>query len=465
MLAFLAWPGASILAHDDDERSVRSELREERRERDEMRRQRDLAREQKDREQKDREGREGSQSNGRSGSNQSNDNSATRNSDSGSSNRGSGHGESSDNRDDKDDDDFDRNTPASVARIEIDVDIEGRERRRDEVLMIGRQEALDAIRAAGFSLAGERVLSAFSETLARVRVRAGASVEQTIVELQTIAPTATFAPHHLFRAAGEDEIDAPETSIAPAMSISPTEVSVHIGLVDTGADTAWSALEHAVVETQGFADGGYTPRFHGTRVAEVAASHGAKLSIGDVFGVDSDNRLIASAEAIAAAIHWLVATHVRIINVSIEGPDNLVLAHVIRRAIQANSIVVAAAGNGGPGAKPVFPAAYPGVIAVTAIDEQGRVYRRANHGDYISFAARGVRVASRYDSPDAQSVSGTSYAAPVVAAMLAKKLHESPSLTANDAIAALRRNARDLGAPGRDPIFGWGVVEATEQYN
>jgi subtilisin family serine protease len=135
-----------------------------------------------------------------------------------------------------------------------------------------------------------------------------------------------------------------------------------------------------------------------------------------------------------------------------------VLAHVIKRALAADVAIVAAAGNGGPGAAPAFPAAYPGVVAVTAVDENGQVYRRANRGDYISFAARGVHVESEYESASskAKTVSGTSFASPVVAAAIARRL--DPSAAVGNVIDSLKSEARDLGAPGRDAIYGWGEL-------
>jgi hypothetical protein len=101
------------------------------------------------------------------------------------------------------------------------------------------------------------------------------------------------------------------------------------------------------------------------------------------------------------------------------------------------------------------------VIAVTAVDEKGQVYRRANRGAYIAFAARGVRIASDYESTSSKSaktVSGTSFASPVVAAAIARRLEGSSGL--QDVIASLTGEARDLGAPGRDATYGWGELDA-----
>jgi hypothetical protein len=374
----------------------------------------------------------------------------------------SGPGSDSSGSDDRSGDDErqgrDDDRRGSSARFEVERDTSGHERVRREVLMVGDRAALDAVRSAGFPIIAERPLAAFNETLARIRVQRGRSVEQTISDLQALAPLASIAPHHLFRASGDnvDELDAStQPGPLPFMNLG------HVGVIDTGADTSWSALTRSIVQTEGFADGGYTSRAHGTLVSEIAARTGAKLTVADVFGVDADNRLVAPAAAIASAIDWLVENRLRVINISIEGPDNLVLAHVVKRALAADVAIVAAAGNGGPAAAPAFPAAYPGVIAVTAVDESGKVYRRANRGDYIAFAAPGVHVASEYESTASKSVrtvSGTSFASPVVAAMIARRLGDSAGL--QDVISELKSEARDLGAPGRDATYGWGALES-----
>jgi hypothetical protein len=380
------------------------------------------------------------------------DNSGSGSIDSGSS--GSGSSGSDDGRR-EDRHDRAENGRGSSARFEVERDTAGRERVRREVLMVADPRSIDTVRDAGFTIISARPLTAFGETLARIRVRRGRSVEQVISELQALAPLASIAPHHLFRPSGDEAV---------ATTVDPTPIPVaaantgHVGVIDTGADVSWPALKLSIVQTEGFADGGYTSRTHGTLVAEIISRSGVHLTVADVFGVDSDNRLIAPAAAIASAIDWLVANGVRVINISIEGPDNFVLAHVIKRALAADVAIVAAAGNGGPAARPAFPAAYPGVIAVTAVDENGQVYRRANRGDYIAFAARGVHVASEYESATskAKTVSGTSFASPVVAAAIARRLEGSAGV--GGVIDSLKTEARDLGAPGRDSIYGWGEL-------
>ncbi|MEQ1493785.1 MAG: S8 family serine peptidase, partial [Terricaulis sp.] len=144
-------------------------------------------------------------------------------------------------------------------------------------------------------------------------------------------------------------------------------------------------------------------------------------------------------------------------NISVEGPDNAVLAEMVRRAAERGHIIVAAAGNGGPAARPSFPAAFDGVLAVTAIDESDRPYVRANRGDYIDFAAPGVDINVDVNGSMAR-VSGTSFAAPVIAAEAAAHLHAPSPAESARVLTNLRARAEDLGAPGRDNIFGWGAL-------
>ena len=96
---------------------------------------------------------------------------------------------------------------------------------------------------------------------------------------------------------------------------------------------------------------------------------------------------------------------------------------------------------------------------MTAIDRRDQAYRRANRGDYIAFAALGVDLVSATGSFGGQPVSGTSFAAPTVAAALLRRLVDGHEASAVAALDSLRGSARDLGPAGRDPIYGWGAIE------
>jgi len=132
---------------------------------------------------------------------------------------------------------------------------------------------------------------------------------------------------------------------------------------------------------------------------------------------------------------------------------------LIDAAIAGASIVVAAAGNGGPQSAPAFPAALDNVIAVTAVDAREELYPQATLGGFIDVAAPGVDILGSL--PGGQSVvfSGTSPATAYVSGLAALMVQHSPGLTQAVLQPLLEQSAKDLGAPGKDLRFGSGLVD------
>jgi subtilisin family serine protease len=157
-------------------------------------------------------------------------------------------------------------------------------------------------------------------------------------------------------------------------------------------------------------------------------------------------------------LDWLVGEKVRIINLSLGGPGDDLMASVFEKLRKRGLIVVAAAGNGGPAAQPSYPAAYRGVIAVTAVDALDRPYADANHGSYIALAAPGVDVWIP-DKENGHYVTGTSFSAAVVSSAIGLMLSYRADLSPELVREHLCRSARDLGAAGHDPVYGCGLLQ------
>jgi subtilisin family serine protease len=339
--------------------------------------------------------------------------------------------------------------------LEIAADREGHELRAREVVAIGEARDADRVAALGYAVIERRRLAGLGGLLIRVRVPGEASPDAVRAAVLAAAPTAAVDVNHIYRtAAGGAASDRP---VAPWPA--RARRGGLVGVVDTGVDLKAPGLAPAILAARTFAPGPAASPAHGTNVAYLAARGGARVLAAAVFTRAPSGGEATSVDAMARAVDWLVARGATVINLSLEGPANAALAEVVRRAQARGCVVVAAAGNSGPAAPPAYPAAYPQVVAVTAVDATGGPYAYANRGAYIMFAARGVNVAVPSAGAGASaSVSGTSYAAPVVAALLAGRLERQDGRAAAAAVESLTRQARHLGPPGRNAIFGYGLL-------
>lgn len=348
-------------------------------------------------------------------------------------------------------DDDSRDHIADDVIYSVEYDSNGDEYARGEIVFVGTRQELALAANLGFRRIRQQGLSS-GGVMARLRLPRQMNMAAALAAIAASAPNALVTPNSIYRNA---QATIPRPTIAAPRT--PARFNGVMGIIDTGVDAASLPAPNAVLSQRAFAGERTAPRAHGSMVASIAASRGVRVHVADVFGQSADGALAASAERIAAAIDWMISHRIAVVNISVEGPNNAILHEMIRRAAQRGHIIVAAAGNGGPAARPTFPAAFDGVLAVTAIDDTDRPYVRANRGDYIDFAAPGVDVNVDVGGEVAQ-VSGTSFAAPRIAAEAASHLQSPSPAQATRVVAILRENAEDLGEPGHDNIFGWGAV-------
>ena len=241
-----------------------------------------------------------------------------------------------------------------------------------------------------------------------------------------------------------------------------------IGMVDTGLNPDHPVFASSKVELHRIQrNAGASEQVHGTAVASLLVGDpqsrspgllpGAQLIAVDGFhNARGDERM--DAFALIEALDLLAQKGVRVVNLSFAGPANEALGQQLKMLDQKGIVLVAAAGNFGPSAKPAYPAAYEQVIAVTAVDRRGQIYRRANRGQYIDLAAPGVDVWTAASVSGARVRTGTSYAAPFVTAAAGLLLQQNPELTPQQVKERLQASARDLGENGRDRVFGHGLL-------
>ena len=326
------------------------------------------------------------------------------------------------------------------------ADPDGNPVRRDELLVLDLSDVdAAAIRAAGFTvLRDDRTGTGLRLTV--LRPRYGLAIRKALAALRAAAPGVQADYNHVYEPAG-GPLQPGGTAVARATD---GIAAATIGLVDGGVG-AHASLARARIEQRGFA-GPVQATGHGTAIASLlvgaapgfqGAASGARLLVADVYGGSAGN---GSAEAIAQGLNWLGDNGARVINISLVGPPNLLIERSIAALTARGIIIVAAVGNDGPAAPPLYPASYDRVVAVTAVDSRDRVLVEAGRARHVDFAAPGADMAAALQKGGYAAVRGTSFAAPLVAARLAANR--------GDALVAVTAEAR----PMRDDRTGKGIV-------
>ena len=245
--------------------------------------------------------------------------------------------------------------------------------------------------------------------------------------------------------------------------------NIRVAVIDSGVDLAHPELAGVAAGSFDALEGPAQPHAHGTGMAA------AILAQAQLQGVAPAARLLAArafsgsagpAAAsgttfhILAALDWAAGEGARIFNLSFAGPQDRLMSLALAGARGKGIVAVAAAGNGGAKAAPLYPGADPNVIAVTATDAEDKPLVWANRGNYIAVAAPGVDVLAAEPSGRYAFSSGTSIAAAHVSGLVALILEKRPDLTPDGVRRLLTDSAFDLGVKGRDPVFGAGRIDA-----
>lgn len=319
-----------------------------------------------------------------------------------------------------------------------------------EIVAVGLSDAARAeADRLGYGLIREELLEELDLTVLVLSPPRGQRLSRAVERLALINPQAEIDFNHVHTPAG---LLTTEVSIVP-ITAAQDGPAVRLGLIDTGV-AAHPALAGARITQKGFA-GAVRPAAHGTAVASLmvgragafsGAAPGAALSVADIYGGVATG---GSSTALAHALAWMASQDVEVINVSLVGPRNAVVARAVAQVQARGLTVVAAAGNDGPAAPPLYPANYEGVIGVAAVNDRRRPLPETGRGPQVDFAAPGADMAAADVGGGYVSVRGSSFAAPLVAGLIAR--HGQ---------IGLARQAQDLGTQGRDDVYGRGLVGA-----
>jgi subtilisin family serine protease len=242
---------------------------------------------------------------------------------------------------------------------------------------------------------------------------------------------------------------------------------VLIAVIDSGVDAEHPELAGMIVDSFDAIGTGDKVHSHGTGIvgAIVArarlkgAAPAAQILAVRAFGAHRGSNE-GTTFAILKGLDWAVARGARIINMSFAGPRDPAVVRSLAAARGQGIVLIAAAGNAGPKSPPLYPAADPNVIAVTATDENDKLFHAANRGRHIAVAAPGVDLLLPALDGEYKMVSGTSFAAAEVSGAVALILERNPGLDPAAVRKTLIATAQDLGPRGADPQFGAGLVDA-----
>ena len=343
-----------------------------------------------------------------------------------------------------------------------------------EYLLAGRSAAMGAAEALlaeeGAEVLRRTELGGLGLKMLAVDLRGTMTLNQLRGALARRGVAAKADRHTVYRAAaGPDAAGYALQMVGQRPeAVCPLARQVRVGLIDGPVDTGVPALAGVPVRSTSVLSGGdhQGSADHATGIAALIASPGGSgappgIAPGaQIYSVvafaRTGGREVARLENIAQALDWLIESRVELINMSLTGPENETLAELIRLADGKGIVMLAATGNGGREGV-AYPASDPRVIGVTAVDAARRLYRKANTGPGVDFAAPGVDVLVPGRGGKASYRSGTSYASAVATAVVAQMMARG-TRSREGLLSALGAAAEDLGAPGVDTQFGHGLI-------
>jgi len=313
-------------------------------------------------------------------------------------------------------------------------------------------------------------------TLFRWRIPDRRSVAAVVRALEADRVVASAQPNYLFTLQQDEgmavaEGDAAQYELAklrlPRAHALAKGDKVPVAVIDSGVDANHPELAGAIAETYDTLTAPMAPHKHGTAIAGLIAAHGKLMGAAPgahILAIRAFDGMGAGAEGttfnILKGLDWAAAHGARVINMSFAGPPDPALHRSLEAAHKKGIVLVAAAGNAGPKSPPLYPAADPNVIAVTATDADDKLFAQANRGRHIAIAAPGAQILVAIPDGGYEVSSGTSYSAAEVSGIAALMLERKGGLTPDKVRDTLLATAKDLGPKGRDIMFGAGLADA-----
>ncbi len=342
---------------------------------------------------------------------------------------------------------------------------------------ISRQAVENVARKLNLSMVASHDVALTGGTMFRLRVADGRSVADAVRALEA-EKLGVAQPNYVFKLQQDPKLAARTQSgeldqyVVNKLRLGEvhrvaTGSNVLVAVIDSEIDSRHPDLAGAFVERFDAVGRPDKPHVHGTGMAGAIAAHrqlmgiapGAKILAIHAFSPDAGESPQATTQHILAGLEWAISKGARVINMSFAGPYDPMLQLAMKSAHEKGVVLIAAAGNLGPKSPPLYPAADPNVIAVTAVDQNDHLFAGANQGPHIAVAAPGVNVLEPAPDSGYQITTGTSVAAAHVSGVAALMLERNRSLDPGTVHEILTSSAKPLAQGGRNDQYGWGLVD------
>jgi hypothetical protein len=327
----------------------------------------------------------------------------------------------------------------------------------------------------GLTMLTQQTIRMLGRTVYTFRIANGRSVRETIHQIEASGFNGTVQPNYTFTLTQDQTKSEPilgdpaqytlkKLHLAEAHKISKGENAV-IAVIDSEIDPGHPDLVGRITDRFDAGCGASSPDAHGTGMAGAIVSHVRLLGVAPyaniiaicAFGGVGQPK--ASSIKIIKGLDYAIQRGARIVNMSFAGPLDPALSQALQIAREKGILIVAAAGNNGPKSPPLYPGADRSVLAVTATDENDRLFYGASQGKYVTIAAPGVDILVPAPGGGLQFTTGTSVATAAVSGVAALLLAHKPSLKPEEIRAILVRTAKRLGSGDSNPQFGAGLVD------
>jgi len=319
----------------------------------------------------------------------------------------------------------------------------------------------------GLTIKRRVVLPGLGFVLSTYRVPPQNEPEEFLRSLQGLYPDFSMEFNQRYFLQGQSSSGKQYARGVVGLAAGPPDLGqgLSLAILDAAVDVSHSVFQQSNLQYIDATGQNAAPSNHGTAVASLFIGQGnpvdgavpkADLLAINIFSLNAEGKQETRTDWWLKGLNEIAGAEPRpsVVNMSFGGLYSPLAAFAISH-LASDMVFVAAAGNSGKNSPVMFPASLDEVVAVTAVDVKNRVYKQASLGEEIALSAPGVDIWVA-GLEGGYYASGTSFAAPWVSAVMG--LTAQQGVARESVLENVLNEAKDLGEPGADPVYGRGLV-------